>query len=300
MRWNRGLVGLGVVLVGSVAGCSSAHEAGSDAGTLPGDSAVQPDSGTGEACGATICGPGLVCCNASCGICTPPGGSCIDLFCTDVDAGPGPRSCGGFGGLPCGPSEFCDYPDGSFCGGDDSTGVCTPRPTDCPEPGGVPTCGCDGVTYIGECSAYFSGTDVAHTGECAPTPVNGVSATATCGPADGPAWTFVITDGAPLCGGVPTGSSLSISVWDSLETATPGRTYRIGGDFAVAEGDASSCPAGGGGPPCFTLTGTFTLESFTPSGGAIFSYDLFAFDGSRVAASHGSVGTWCPRARLCG
>ncbi|MBI2393942.1 MAG: hypothetical protein HYV09_30510 [Deltaproteobacteria bacterium] len=36
---------------------------------------------TGVACGSTTCAPGDVCCNASCGICTPPGGMCIQLAC---------------------------------------------------------------------------------------------------------------------------------------------------------------------------------------------------------------------------
>lgn len=35
----------------------------------------------GERCGDTVCGPGRVCCNASCGICTPPGGACIQIVC---------------------------------------------------------------------------------------------------------------------------------------------------------------------------------------------------------------------------
>jgi hypothetical protein len=35
----------------------------------------------GEPCGSTVCGEGLVCCNASCGICTPPDGVCIQLAC---------------------------------------------------------------------------------------------------------------------------------------------------------------------------------------------------------------------------
>jgi hypothetical protein len=35
----------------------------------------------GEACGDVTCGPGLVCCNASCGICTPPGFACIQIAC---------------------------------------------------------------------------------------------------------------------------------------------------------------------------------------------------------------------------
>jgi len=35
----------------------------------------------GEACGPTVCPSGEVCCNASCGICTPPGGVCIQIAC---------------------------------------------------------------------------------------------------------------------------------------------------------------------------------------------------------------------------
>jgi hypothetical protein len=36
---------------------------------------------TGGECGDQTCGAGLVCCNASCGICTPPGGVCIQIAC---------------------------------------------------------------------------------------------------------------------------------------------------------------------------------------------------------------------------
>jgi hypothetical protein len=35
----------------------------------------------GVECGDETCSPGLVCCNASCGICTPPGSSCIQVAC---------------------------------------------------------------------------------------------------------------------------------------------------------------------------------------------------------------------------
>ena len=35
----------------------------------------------GEPCGKNVCGPGLVCCNASCGICTRPGMVCIQRAC---------------------------------------------------------------------------------------------------------------------------------------------------------------------------------------------------------------------------
>ena len=36
-------------------------------------------------CGTTLCRNGDVCCNESCGICTPPGGACIDLYCAPKD-----------------------------------------------------------------------------------------------------------------------------------------------------------------------------------------------------------------------
>jgi hypothetical protein len=36
---------------------------------------------TGEVCGKVICDKGLECCNASCGICVPPGGACTQQVC---------------------------------------------------------------------------------------------------------------------------------------------------------------------------------------------------------------------------
>lgn len=36
-----------------------------------------------EACGKAFCADGFVCCNASCGICTPPGGACTQQVCDD-------------------------------------------------------------------------------------------------------------------------------------------------------------------------------------------------------------------------
>ncbi|KAL2755343.1 hypothetical protein ACRALDRAFT_1076976 [Sodiomyces alcalophilus JCM 7366] len=40
-----------------------------------------PTCAPGDPCGPTVCGPGTVCCNRSCGICTPPGGMCIQIAC---------------------------------------------------------------------------------------------------------------------------------------------------------------------------------------------------------------------------
>lgn len=38
-------------------------------------------TGTGPACGSKTCPAGQVCCNASCGICTPPGYMCTQQVC---------------------------------------------------------------------------------------------------------------------------------------------------------------------------------------------------------------------------
>ena len=35
----------------------------------------------GAACGKVTCGAGLQCCNASCGMCRPPGQACIQIAC---------------------------------------------------------------------------------------------------------------------------------------------------------------------------------------------------------------------------
>lgn len=55
------------------------------------DSARRP-GGDGVACGSVTCGAGQVCCNASCGICTAPDMSCIQLAC-DSEPEPKPKPC---------------------------------------------------------------------------------------------------------------------------------------------------------------------------------------------------------------
>lgn len=68
--------------------------------------------------------------------------------------------CGGIGGLTCEADQFCDFPNDQ-CGGDDSTGVCRTRPTDCPEPNADEVlCGCNFDTYGSECLANQAGQDV--------------------------------------------------------------------------------------------------------------------------------------------
>lgn len=85
------------------------------------------------------------------------------------------KLCGGIAGAVCGPDEWCDYTYAgtNYCGGDDSAGICQPRPTGCPEdcPG---TCGCDGKFYCNACMAHGSGTDDGGPGPCSPNPDAGV------------------------------------------------------------------------------------------------------------------------------
>ena len=47
----------------------------------PDDPDQAPVSG-GEPCGTVRCATSEVCCNASCGVCTPPGGVCTQQFCS--------------------------------------------------------------------------------------------------------------------------------------------------------------------------------------------------------------------------
>ena len=61
---------------------------GSSCGTLlnVGDETKDQNLNGSRACGPNTCAVGEVCCNASCGICTPPGGACTQQAClTDED-----------------------------------------------------------------------------------------------------------------------------------------------------------------------------------------------------------------------
>lgn len=96
-----------------------------------GDEDDEGGNGGGTPCGPTTCPEGQVCCNESCGICTPPGGSCIQIFCGDdggEDPGPSLVACGGITGEACpegftcvdDPTDDCD----PATGGADCLGVC--------------------------------------------------------------------------------------------------------------------------------------------------------------------------------
>lgn len=140
-----------------------------------------PEDAGGLVCGDEICGVGARCCSgcsASESYCAPLGEPCPRPACLDagVDGGPA-RSCGGWTGAVCEPGELCDYPPGSYCGGDDSLGVCRPRPDACPLPSCIPVCGCDGQTYCSPCDANANGTSVAREGACEPTSCERMDAT---------------------------------------------------------------------------------------------------------------------------
>lgn len=186
MRWVIGAVALLAI------GCGESHSPTDDDGPAT-DMAMArdlggSDGGGGEPCGATVCGPGTVCCNASCSMCAPPDVTCPAIACVDmgtpcVDCPAPPDGCryvggscescgelvceedfcGGFGGMSCDDTSYCDYDSG--CGFADEGGVCRPRPSGCPRdcPG---VCGCDGVTYCNDCIAASMGVDVLRDGPC--------------------------------------------------------------------------------------------------------------------------------------
>ena len=71
------------------------------------------DAGGGDAggpvrCGSATCATGMVCCNPSCGICTPPGGGCTKQYCASVDGGLPDGGNGGCGltPAPCNPPQY--------------------------------------------------------------------------------------------------------------------------------------------------------------------------------------------------
>jgi hypothetical protein len=78
-------------------------------------------------CGDNVCGKGEYCCNESCGICAPEGGSCTQQLCY-----PAGETCGD---NTCAPNEHC-------C--NESCGICAPEGGSCTQqicaPAGV-VCG---------------------------------------------------------------------------------------------------------------------------------------------------------------
>ena len=159
------LSALGVL---ALSACHTVHVGDQDGGSSTGD------GGGPVQCGRTVCDPGLVCCNESCGICTGPGEACPAIACADDCAI----------NADCAASEYCAYASGTCppvcalpegCPAPPRDGICQPRPDACP-PTIREVCGCDGRTYTSACDASAAGVNVAHDGSCAPSP--------TCAPQD--------------------------------------------------------------------------------------------------------------------
>lgn len=74
----------------------------------------------------------------------------------DEQAGSG-AICGGFVGLGCAASEYCDY-DHQSCDVNDDRGTCKARPQVCHDDY-VPVRGSDGQIYSNACKANMAGVD---------------------------------------------------------------------------------------------------------------------------------------------
>jgi hypothetical protein len=149
--------------------------AGGSGGEIVGGSGGSGGSGGGGGAGG---GGGGECLPDDCGPVPPvapcPDGNGPQVICEHQADGAcgwtvtpcGGGDCGGFVGGVCADSQYCDYPDGAFCGAADASGICAERPQACPEIY-APVCGCDGNDYDNECFAAGNGVDVAFAGPCA-------------------------------------------------------------------------------------------------------------------------------------
>jgi hypothetical protein len=83
---------LSLLALSCMSGCSSGQRKGDPAEVGAARGTGNPTGGSageGVACGPRTCPAGQVCCNRSCGICTPPDGVCTQQFCESNDAAPG-------------------------------------------------------------------------------------------------------------------------------------------------------------------------------------------------------------------
>lgn len=131
-------------------GCHTVHVGDHDS-----DGGAAPDEEKGEPCGSVTCDPGLVCCNPTCGICTPPEYACPAVVCETTCAV----------NSDCRADEYCLTPEGSCPDQAAPNGTCVPRPVTCTDVR-QEICGCDGSTYANRCEAAAQGVVVAADGAC--------------------------------------------------------------------------------------------------------------------------------------
>lgn len=210
-----------------------------------------------------------------------------------------PRFCGGLAEIGCLDDEFCDFPPGSYCGGDDSGGVCTPRPTGCPDPGGDLVCGCDGHEYIGECAAHLAGVSVAEEGWCVTSHAYRTArAMPDCAPWDGGAWTFTITTERSSCEEERTDGTLTLMLWEGAPAVNV--EYTLDGDTSSG-GGGRALVCGRGPEDCTEATGTLVLQRFEAGVAASLRFDIRTEDGRRFAESEVPVDEfWCGELPRCG
>jgi hypothetical protein len=72
---------------GGESGRPLSAETGHSSGGASGGGAGGAGGASGVACGPKTCAAGQICCNASCGICTPPDGFCTQQLCNEPDGG---------------------------------------------------------------------------------------------------------------------------------------------------------------------------------------------------------------------
>jgi hypothetical protein len=237
-----------------LAACGKVHLGDHDSGVIDPE-----DGGQGPiVCGDAICEEGLVCCNASCGLCAAPDQGCAAIECQD----------GCTSNADCDPGQFCEW--AGACGPIEPghTGVCTDSPDAC-IPEISPTCGCDGATYQSACDARSNGVSVAHDGPCE---VDGCAAQdaraddPTCPAFFGYAWNGEGCDGIGGCNCVGTDCDQLYSDQSECEAAHA-MCARCGPQDAIGVGDCflsfgirwngASCESVGGcecvGTECMSL-----------------------------------------------
>jgi hypothetical protein len=91
----------------------TAQGSGGASGGGAGGASSPPANSPGVPCGPKTCAAGQICCNASCGICTPPDGVCTQQLCSEPDGGSHPT------GPSCKQDSDCrlfsDYCTGCDC-----------------------------------------------------------------------------------------------------------------------------------------------------------------------------------------